>query len=242
MAIVVSLTGVGAGVIAAPLLIAVLHVPIEIAVGTALTYSAIVKVMVVPVQIFRGQINYSVLLYMLLGGIPGVILGSWLSIHAGSIVSRPAQSFVLGAIVLVASGWHILRDSRPTGIPRPTKSRSKLIAAIMFPVGAEVGFSSSGAGALGTIALLGLTNLAASQIVGTDLAFGLAVALVGSGVHIISGQYARGLLTDLAFGGVVGAIIGSWIAPKLPNRYLRLALSIWLTAIGIQLCYKALSQ
>src|SRR5258708_28900592 len=76
IAVVIALTGVGAGVISAPLLILFLHVPVEIAVSTALAYSAIVKLIVVPVQVVRRQVNYRVLGVMLLGGLPGVILGS----------------------------------------------------------------------------------------------------------------------------------------------------------------------
>ena len=54
----------------------------------------------------------------------------------------------------------------------------------MLPIGAEVGFSSSGAGALGTLALLGLTPLDARRIVGTDLAFGLCLSLIGGTLHL----------------------------------------------------------
>ena len=113
---------------------------------------------------------------------------------------------------------------------------------IMLPIGAEVGFSSSGAGALGTVSLLSMTNLTAPQVVGTDLAFGLAIALVGSGVHMIGGQYATAILIKMAIGGVLGGILASGFAPKIPNRSLRLALSLWLTVIGLQFCYSAVHK
>jgi uncharacterized membrane protein YfcA len=150
--------------------------------------------------------------------------------------------FALGAIILFTSGWHIFRHFRPAGISRPNKDRSRLIGAIMLPIGAEVGFSSSGAGALGTVALLGMTDLGAARVVGTDLAFGLAVALVGTGVHMIGGHYAGPLLLKLAIGGVVGGIVGTYWAPKIPNRNLRLALSLWLMVIGVQFCYQAITK
>ena len=76
IAVLIALTGVGAGVVTAPLLILFLHVPVEVAVSTALAYAAVVKLIVVPVQIWRKQVSYRILLWMLLGGIPGVILGS----------------------------------------------------------------------------------------------------------------------------------------------------------------------
>jgi uncharacterized membrane protein YfcA len=239
IAVVIALTGVGAGVITAPLLIIFMHIPLEVAVSTALAYSAIVKLIVVPAQIIRKQVNYRVLAFMLIGGLPGVILGSILFKHVAANGPRSVLYFVLGAIILFTSGWHIFRHFRPGGITRPSAGRSKLIGALMFPIGAEVGFSSSGAGALGTVALLGMTNLAAAQVVGTDLAFGLAIALVGTGVHMIGGQYAAALLLKMAIGGVAGALVGTGVAPRIPNRHLRFALSLWLMVIGIQFCYRA---
>jgi hypothetical protein len=109
----------------------------------------------------------------------------------------------------------------------------------MLPVGAEVGFSSSGAGALGTIALLSLTRLETTQVVGTDLAFGLCLSLVGGGLHLAAGGFDASLLMRLVAGGLLGAIAGSTLAPRIPARAMRLALSLWLLAIGIQLCWQA---
>jgi uncharacterized membrane protein YfcA len=242
IAVVIALTGVGAGVITAPLLILFLHIPLEIAVSTALAYSAVVKLIVVPVQVVRKQVNYRVLGYMLMGGLPGVILGSLLFKHVAAHGPRTVLMFALGAIILFTSGWHIYRHFRPAGITRPVQDRSKLLGLIMLPIGAEVGFSSSGAGALGTVALLGMTNLTAPQIVGTDLAFGLAIALVGTGVHMIGGQYALDILIKMSIGGVVGGIVGSGFAPRIPNRTLRLALSVWLTVIGLQFCWQSIHR
>jgi len=242
IAVVIALTGVGAGVITAPLLILFLHVPLEIAVSTALAYSAVVKLIVVPVQVVRRQVNYRVLGLMLVGGLPGVIMGSLLFKHVAAHGPRTALMFALGAIILFTSGWHIFRHFRPAGIARPVRDRARLLGLVMFPIGAEVGFSSSGAGALGTVALLGMTNLPAPQIVGTDLAFGLVIALIGTGVHMFGGQYAAEILIKMSIGGIVGGIVGSGFAPKIPNRALRLALSLWLTVIGLQFCWQALRR
>ena len=242
IALVIALTGVGAGVITAPLLILFLGVPMEVAVSTALAFSAIVKLIVVPFQVARRQVSWRVLAWMLLGGLPGVVAGSLLFQHVAQHGPKAVLSFVLGAIILFTSGWQLLRYFRPPGITRPGKDRSKWLGAIMFPIGAEVGFSSSGAGALGTVALLGMTDLPAAKVVGTDLAFGLAIALVGSGVHLLgagTSGYAGPLLLRLAIGGIVGGIVGTGAAPRIPNRKLRLALSLWLVVIGLDFCVRA---
>lgn len=239
VAVVIALTGVGAGVMISPMLILFLGVPVETAVSTALAYSAIVKLIVVPVQVIRGQVNYRILACMLAGGLPGVILGSVLFKHAALHGQRPALYAFLGFAIIFTSGWNLWRHFRPAKMGRPQKERAGWLAAVMLPIGAEVGFSSSGAGALGTLALLGLTSLPAAQVVGTDLAFGLGIALTGSAVHLTGSTCDVALLTRLALGGVLGAVLGSVAAPKIPNRQLRFALCLWLIFIGMRFCLQA---
>jgi uncharacterized membrane protein YfcA len=100
-----------------------------------------------------------------------------------------------------------------------------------------VGFSSAGAGALGSLALLAITPLTAAQVVGTDLFFGLCVSLVGSGFQLTAGNFDAGILTKLIIGGVAGAFAGTYLAAIAPQRVLRIALSLWLISLGIQLCW-----
>jgi hypothetical protein len=240
IAVLIAITGVGAGTMIAPLLILFLHVPVSAAVGTALAYSAAVKLLVVPVQIWRGQVVWRTLALMLLTGIPGVILGTVLFHDAVSFSSDRVWLYLgLGVMIAFSSAWHIGRHFRPAQGNEHRPERSGWLAAALLPVGVEVGFSSSGAGALGTLALLNFTRLESSQIVGTDLAFGFCLSLIGGGLHLAIGGFADGLLVRLVAGGVLGAIAGSLLAPRIPARTLRLALSLWLLIIGIQLCWRA---
>jgi hypothetical protein len=239
IAVCIALTGVGAGTITAPILILFLHVPTGVAVGTALAYAAIVKLIVAPAQMVRKQVNYRVLGYMLLGGLPGVILGALLFRKAAHQGNWSPVYWVLGAIIIFSSGFHIYRYFFPAKTDRVLADRAPWIAALMFPVGAEVGFSSSGAGALGTVILMSLTTLPASVVVGTDLVFGFAVAVIGSGIHFLDGTGDPALLMKLVMGGVLGAIVGVSISPRIPQKYLKLALSLWLLFIGVDFCFKA---
>ncbi len=238
IAVLIALTGVGAGVVTAPVLI-LIGLPIDIAVTTALAYSALVKLIVVPFQVARKQVNYRILGFMLLGGLPGVYLGSILFNHAIEKGFKSSLYLVLGAIIIFSAGWHLYRHFRPVGPSRPRRDKLALISALTLPIGVEVGFSSSGAGALGTVMLLSLTSLTTPQVVGTDLAFGLGITLAGSGIHLISGKFAGALLFKLVVGGVLGGLCGSWIAPKIPNRWLRFGLSLWLLFIGLKFCWDA---
>jgi uncharacterized membrane protein YfcA len=178
---------------------------------------------------------------MLLTGVPGVVLGT---LVFRRVALQQANSIwiylALGVMIAVSSGWNIYRHFRPTRIRADRPYRPRMLAAAMLPVGAEVGFSSSGAGALGTLALLGLTSLNAQQIVGTDLAFGLCLSVIGGGLHLSQGGFDAAVLTRLIAGGVLGALAGTGLASRVPARTMRLALSLWLFALGLQLCWQAL--
>lgn len=239
IAALIALTGVGAGTITAPMLILFLHVPVPEAVGTALVYSAAVKLVVVPVQIWRRQVDWRVLGVMLLSGIPGVVIGVY---YFQKLVRGQGNTLwlylALGLMIVLSSTWHIYRHFRPAQRQR-TSAHPGWLAAVMLPVGAEVGFSSSGAGALGTLALLGLTRLEIPKVVGTDLCFGLCLALIGGSLHLSQGGVDSVLLTHLIIGGVAGALVGTGLAPRIPARAMRLALSVWLFALGMQLCLQS---
>lgn len=239
IAVVIALTGVGAGTITAPILILMLHVPGGVAVGTALGYATIVKFIIAPVQIFRKQVNYKVFGYMLLGGGPGVLLGSLLFRRV--VLNTAVLYWILGSIIVFSSLVQLLGPflRKKAQAEENRKNRFWLLAMVMFPIGGEVGLSSSGAGALGTICLLNFTSLTAKDVVGTDVLFGLVVALLGSGVHFAFGAYSAPLLMKLIGGGIAGAIVGSIIAPMLPNKPLRFALSCWLLFIGADFCIRA---
>src|SRR6202042_1771653 len=109
-------------------------------------------------------------------------------------------------ILVSTASWQIFYSFRPIKQAFNRPDRSPLLAWLMLPVGAEVGFSSAGAGALGSAALLSLTPLVPAQVVGTDIAFGFVVSLIGSGAHWFSNASDPELLWHLIAGGVFGAI------------------------------------
>jgi uncharacterized membrane protein YfcA len=131
----------------------------------------------------------------------------------------------------------------PAGKPSvATRDSSRWLSLVALPIGAEVGFSSAGAGAIGSLALLWLTPLSAARVVGTDLFFGLCLSLIGSGFQLTAGNYDLAILTKLVIGGVFGAFAGTYIAAVTPQKAFRVALSVWLITLGAQLCWSGVSK
>jgi uncharacterized membrane protein YfcA len=239
IALFIALTGVGAGTITVPILVLFLKVPAPVAVGIGLMFSAAIKLILVPSQILRRNVAWRTLGFMLLGGAPGVLVGSLFLRHLIGAGSQNLLNAILGAILVSTASWQLAFSLRPTKDNRGTRDRSPLLSWLMFPVGAEVGFSSAGAGALGSAALLSLTPLAPAQIVGTDIVFGFLLSLIGSGAHWFSHATNPQLLMELIAGGIFGAISGTMLSTRIPRRPLRFALWIWLLILGGQFIFNS---
>jgi uncharacterized membrane protein YfcA len=237
IALAISLTGVGAGSMTTPLLILLLGVSPATAVGTALTFGAIVKVASIPTYAVRKQVNLRILGLLVAGGVPGVLLGS---LALDKLKHGPYQGILfgsLGSLIVGISLLHLYRIFRP-GPQRPDKDRSRWLPWLAFPIGGEVGFSSAGAGALGSLLLLGMTPLTAAEVVGTDLCFGLVVSTIGGFIQVVAGNYDGALLLKLVIGGLFGAFTGSMLAGKIAQRPMRVALLLALIVLGTQLALR----
>ena len=241
IAVAIGLTGVGAGIITAPVLMTFFHVPPAAAVGTALTFGVVTKFIIVPVYALRRQVNLRALALMLLGGLPGVAVGSLLLAHLDVTQHQATISLVLGATIVIFAAWSLYRLLRPNsegvGSERPL-----WLSLISLPIGAEVGFSSAGSGSLASLALMAFTKLQAATVVGTDVCFGLGISIVGSGILLTSGHYDGAILPKLLAGGILGAIIAPNISAYIPSRPLRAGLLIWIILLGGQLVFKGMSH
>ncbi|APD09916.1 MULTISPECIES: sulfite exporter TauE/SafE family protein [Thermus] len=237
IAFAIGVTGVGAGTITAPLLMLALGLPPEVAVGTALLFGFLVKLPAGAVYLAQRQVAPKALALLLLGGIPGVLLGSLLLTGV-----KGAKDLVLLLVGLTVVASAALGLWRSFGKPTVGRERPRLLPPAAFGIGLEVGFSSAGAGALGTLLLLYATRLSPQQVVGTDILFGLVLSLLGGGVHLLFGQVAPDLLLTLGTGGILGATLGALFATRLPREPLRVALLLWLLFVGGHLIYRGVAH
>ncbi|MFN3598539.1 MAG: sulfite exporter TauE/SafE family protein [Aquificaceae bacterium] len=238
IAFAIGLTGVGAGTLTAPILILLGFDPTK-AVGSALTFSAVVKLPAGLLHALYGNLDYSLLKRMLLGGIPGVFTGSYL-------LSKLSLSQGLKNLLLLIMGFTILFSLSLNLLYLFKRLRidltrySYLLPFACFLIGLEVGLTSAGAGALGMVLLLYFTRLEVSKCVGTDTAFGFACSLLGSGSHIILGHLEEGLFLPMALGGMIGIFLGTRLTRIINPKPLRLAISLLLFFVALNLIRRGL--
>jgi uncharacterized membrane protein YfcA len=239
IALAIGATGVGAGSITAPILILFFGMSASSAVTTSLVFSTIVKLFATPIYLSRGQVNFRALAYVAAGGLPAVIIGSLLLNHLDKDgLTRPIL-IIVGATVLISAMGTFWRSMSPSGIASKPVHPGWL-PVVFAPIGFEVGFSSAGAGALGTVALMRFTELQPAEIVGTDLAFGLLLSIFAGGIHASTTGVPWPVLLKLLAGGVPAVLIGTQLTKVLEPRKMRLALCVWLIYIGGQLSWRAI--
>jgi len=121
--------------------------------------------------------------------------------------------------------------------PKFAGKNARWLPWLAFPIGIESGFSSAGAGALGTVLLLNYSEMAPAQVIGTDLVFGLVLAIIGSAVHWSLGTISTPVLLQLLAGGVPGVILGCLLARRVPAQKLKAVVAAVAIFAGLQLVW-----
>ncbi|MDO9494454.1 MAG: sulfite exporter TauE/SafE family protein, partial [Nocardioides sp.] len=133
-----------------------------------------------------------------------------------------------------------VRAGGPSGDPHP-----RIRPLPTFLVGALggllVGITSVGSGSVIMVALLMLyPGLSAVKLVGTDLVQAVPLVLAAAISNIIVNDgLDMGLTIPLVLGSVPGTIIGSKLAPRVPQSFIRRAIVVVLTMSGVALLDKA---
>jgi uncharacterized membrane protein YfcA len=237
VALAVGLTGVGGGVLMTPVLILGFGMAPAAAVGTALLFVTVVKLLAAPVYIVRKQVDYRAAGLLLLGGLPGAAAGVWVHHWFSHGNLRSAVLALVGLTIVALALMQMCRWVRQRAVGEGQARRS-LLAWIGLPIGLEVGFSAAGAGALGNLALMNCTRAAPAVIVGTDLLFGLALAAAAGSLHLGAGHVDGEALRLLCLGGIPGALAGAWMATFLPARPFRAALTVLMFGLGSRLLWE----
>jgi uncharacterized membrane protein YfcA len=238
VALAVGLTGVGGGVLMTPILILAFGLPPAAAVGTALLFVTVVKLLAVPVYLIRKQVDYGSAGRLMLGGVPGAAAGVWVHrwFEHGNL--RAAVLALVGLTIVALALMQMCSWLRNRAVAESGGRRRGWLKWIGLSIGVEVGFSSAGAGALGNLALMQCTGAAPAVIVGTDLLFGLALAAAAGGLHFSAGHVDGAVLRQLWLGGIPGALTGAWLATFLPARPFRAALTLVMFGLGSRLLWE----
>lgn len=235
IAATVGLTGTGGGSFTVPVLVLLGVPPVE-AVGTAMIFAAILRLTIAPFYMARKHVHARYLGLLLIGAVPGLLVGTWLLHFMHNSSWKTGVLLVVGVMLTFSSVVSFVPRLRN---PQFARSNQPWLALLALPIGIETGFSSAGAGALGTILLLNFSEIEVGAVVGTDILFGIVLAVVGSAFHLGWGSINGGMLLRLLIGGIPGALLGCASAKRVPGAKLRAAVALIAIALGLQLVWTA---
>jgi hypothetical protein len=234
IALAVGLTGVGGGSFTVPALVLIAGLTAGEAVGTAFLFAGVLRLIAAPFYLVGKQIHGRYLWLLLQGAVPGLLVGTWVLRSLNRDAGNPVVILLLGVILAASSSVTFFRRVQN---PAFAARNHRWLPWLALPIGLESGFSSAGAGALGTVFLLNYSEMTPSQVVGTDLLFGLVLAVIGSAFHWSFGSISTPILFNLLLGGIPGVILGCVLAPKLPARKLKEVVAVIAICAGLQLVW-----
>jgi len=235
IAVTVGLTGMGGGSFTVPVLV-LMGLPTAEAVGTAMVFAAVLRLVIAPVYMMRRHVHARYLGLLLLGAVPGLVLGTWALYAINNSGWKPAVLLIVGLMLTVSSTLSFVPRLRN---PEFAGKNPRWLTLVALPIGIETGFSSAGAGALGTILLLNFSEMPVGQVVGTDILFGIVLACMGSVFHLGWGAISGSTLMHLLAGGIPGGLAGCLLAKRVPGAKLRTAVAFIAIVLGVQLMWVA---
>lgn len=242
---VVGLTGVGGGSLMTPILLYFGVSPAH-AVGTDLLYAAITKSGGIHVHHKKRNIDWHVTLMLALGSLPAALLTLWL-LHSSGL-----DTATINKVIKTSLGWAMLftalailfkqqimdfSHNNNLWLTRMNRKQQDIATVIVgLIMGVIVTLTSIGAGALGTVALFLLYPLLpVVRLVGTEIAHAVPLTLVAGLGHASFGNVDWSLLVNLLIGSLPGIYIGSHLAHRAAEKYLRPALALMMFYAGSKL-------
>lgn len=234
IAIAVGLTGIGGGSFTVPALVLLAGLTAGEAVGTAFLFAGVLRLIAAPFYLLEKQIHSRYLWLLLQGAVPGLLAGTWALHLLNRDAGNPVVILLLGVLLAASSSVTFIRRVQN---PAFARKNHRWLPWLALPIGVESGFSSAGAGALGTVLLLNYSEMTPAQVVGTDLLFGLVLAVIGSAFHWSFGSISMPILFQLLLGGVPGVVLGCLLSRRVPANKLKTAVAMVAIFAGLQLVW-----
>ena len=246
----VGMTGVGAGSLMTPFLIAQVGVQPALAVGTDLLFASITKASAIAPHHNFGNVNWRIVRWLAAGSVPGSIamlaMIEWLEPDLATMAHLIKTALVVALILSSAAILiypFIVREKASVGAalsdgeqsPRPFPT-----VMLGLVLGSIVTLTSVGAGAIGVVVLTLLyPMLRPRHLIGTDVVHAVPLTLVSGLGHLSMGNANFTLLGLLLAGSLPGIAIGARLTGRLPDWFLRVALAIILVFAAYQLWLKS---
>lgn len=225
------LIGLGGGVIMIPLLVGWGRLRQQEAHGTSLVALVFTGLVGTASYFSRGKVD---LVGALLLAVPAVLTARLGARYAHALPEWKLKRAFGGFLVFVSA--LLLSKTWIAGGAAPAEGLA--LAAVLLPVGLLVGFLSGmmgvGGGNMMVPAMVLLASFPQVLAQGTSLLAMVPAGIVGAATHWRLGNVARPLLPAVIPGILVGTLLGSAAAMRLPELALRLSFAAILVYTGVK--------
>jgi uncharacterized membrane protein YfcA len=237
--LLIGLTGIGGGALMTPFLILVLGVRPVVAVGTDLVYGAVTKLAGAVLHWRQGTVDLRLVRRLAVASVPAGVLAALAARSLPSDDIDPLVRLVLGIVLGLVAVLMLARLAVGDVTDVPARWRKRLQGTGTYTVGAVVGamvgFTSVGSGSMLVPFLVAVYPLNTAKVVGTDVFHAAILVTATALAHAQGGLVDWPLAGGLLLGSIPGVALGSWMAPRVPSRALRIALAVLLLATSYTL-------
>ncbi|MFC5461560.1 sulfite exporter TauE/SafE family protein [Massilia niabensis] len=242
--LLVGMTGVGGGSLMTPLLTLMFGVSPTVAVGTDLAFASVTKGAGTITHRFNNTVDWAIVRRLCIGALPAALAATLALKYFGALDARLGQIIrysIAGSVMLTVVALLFRRRMLAWVQAKPGRQlQGRALANATIFSGAVLGVlvtvSSIGAGAIGATLLVMLyPKLTPAEVAGTDIAYAVPLTAIAALGHWWLGSIDWMLLVTLLVGSVPGITLGSMLARKVPERFLRGLLAVTLTGVAAKL-------
>ena len=219
------------------------------AIATTFPFTAAVKLAGFVQHSKQGTFHYRVGAALLLGGVPGAVVGvallSRLFAEYGDSLEVWVNLFI-GLLVLIGAALLVVQirlkrrsvEEQGNGLGPKKWLAGSGVGGVL---GMIMGATSVGAGTLMTAPVLLIFRISADKVVGTTIGVSLVLMVIGTLGYLSQDLVDWSTVLFLSIGAVPAVIVGSRLTTRIPERALIAALTaMMLTASGSLLAKSAL--
>ena len=241
--LLVGLTGAGGGALMTPMLILLFSVKPSTAISSDLVAAVVMRPVGAAVHLKKRTVNLRLVGWMAAGSVPAAFAGSYiLHLLGHTTAAEHNVQKALGVALLAGAAAMVLRralDSRSgqkrVGVVRSVPVRPLPTLAIGVVGGLVVGITSVGAGSLVIVLMMFVyPTLGANQLVGTDLTQAIPLTASAALGALAFGHIALPVTTSIIVGSVPAVLVGALLSSRVPDRYLRPAITFVILASGLK--------
>ena len=217
------------------------------AIATTFPFTAVVKLAGFAQHSKQGTFNYRVGAALLLGGVPGAVVGVAILSRLFAEYGDSLEVWVnlcIGLLVLMGAALLIVQirlkrrsvEQEGNGLGPKKWLAGSGVGGVL---GLIMGATSVGAGTLMTAPVLLIYRISADKVVGTTIGVSLVLMVIGTLGYLGQDLVDWSTVLFLSIGAVPSVIVGSRLTTRIPERALIAALTAMMLAASGSLLAKA---